>query len=59
MSSRVSIEVGAGGLTALVAYPASGPIGSLLQRAAERSTTPVHPFAAELAKLTDLAEAHS
>ena len=56
---RASIEVGANGLSALVAYPASGPIGSLLQRAAERSTTPVHPIAAELAKLTDLAEAHS
>jgi mannose-6-phosphate isomerase len=56
---RASIEVGAGGLTALVAYPASGPIGSLLQRVTGRSTTPVQPVAAELAKLTGLAEAHS
>lgn len=29
---RTSIEVGANGLTALVAYPASAPVGSLLQR---------------------------
>jgi mannose-6-phosphate isomerase len=37
---RTSIEVGAGGLTALVAYPASRPIDSLLQALGEHSTAP-------------------
>jgi mannose-6-phosphate isomerase len=53
---RASIEVGANGLTALVAYPASGPIGSLLHRLSGQSTRPVQPVAADLAKLTALAE---
>jgi mannose-6-phosphate isomerase len=56
---RASIEVGADGFTALVAYPASGPIGSLLHRLSGQSTKPVQPVAAELAKLTGLAEAHT
>jgi len=56
---RASIEVGANGLTALVAYPASGPIGSLLHRLSGQSIKPVQPVAAELAKRTGLAEAHS
>jgi mannose-6-phosphate isomerase len=34
---RTSIEVGSGGLTALVAYPASRPVASLLQRLGELS----------------------
>jgi mannose-6-phosphate isomerase len=38
---RTSIEVGAGGLTALIAYPASYPIDSLLQPLAEHSTHPI------------------
>ena len=38
---RTSIEVGTNGLTALVAYPASAPIGSLLQRLGEPSANPV------------------
>jgi mannose-6-phosphate isomerase len=37
---RASIEVGAGGLTALIAYPASYPIDSLLQSLGEHSTSP-------------------
>ena len=53
---RASIEVGATGLSALVAYPASAPIGSLLHRLSGQSTRPVQPVAAELAKL---AEAHT
>jgi phage tail tape-measure protein len=40
----------------LVAYPASGPIGSLLHRLSGQSTRPVQPVAADLAKLTALAE---
>jgi mannose-6-phosphate isomerase len=56
---RVNIEVGAGGLTVLVAYPASAPIGSLLHRLSGQSARPVQPVAAKLAELTGLAEAHS
>jgi mannose-6-phosphate isomerase len=37
---RTSIEVGAGGLTALVAYPASRPIDSLLRALGQHSTAP-------------------
>ena len=54
---RTSIEVGDNGLTALIAYPATVPIGSLLQRLSEHSTRPVQPVAPDLAKLTGLAEA--
>ena len=53
---RASIEVGANGLTALVAYPASGPIGSLLHRLSGRSSRPAQPVPADVAKLTALAE---
>jgi mannose-6-phosphate isomerase len=56
---RASIEVGANGLTALVAYPASGPIGSLLHRLSGRSTRPVQAVAADLAELAGLAEARA
>ncbi|UGY18986.1 hypothetical protein [Bradyrhizobium septentrionale] len=38
---RSSIEVGANGLTALIAYPAARPIASLLQRLCEPSTRAV------------------
>ncbi|WP_342726342.1 class I mannose-6-phosphate isomerase [Bradyrhizobium sp. B097] len=37
---RSSIEVGANGLAALIAYPAARPIASLLQRLCEPSTQP-------------------
>ena len=37
---RTSIEVGTDGLTALIAYPASYPIDSLLQSLGEHSTSP-------------------
>jgi mannose-6-phosphate isomerase len=56
---RASIEVGANGLTALIAYPANSPIGSLLHRLSGQSIKPVQPVAADLAKLTGLAEAHT
>jgi mannose-6-phosphate isomerase len=49
---RSSIEVGANGLTALIAYPAARPIDSLLQRLCEPAA-PVH------LKSTDLAEART
>jgi mannose-6-phosphate isomerase len=38
---RTSIEVGADGLKALIAYPASYPIDSLLQSLGEQPTTPI------------------
>ena len=54
---RASIEVGASGFTALVAYPASSPIGSLLHRLSGHSSRPAQPVAAELAKSAGLVEA--
>jgi mannose-6-phosphate isomerase len=49
---RTSIEVGINGLTALVAYPATAPIGSLLQRLGEPSTNPAAQVAAAVPRLT-------
>src|ERR1700758_985447 len=49
---RTSIEVGVNGLTALVAYPAAAPIGSLLQRLGEPSANPVAQAAATVPRLT-------
>ena len=54
---RTSIEVGINGLTALVAYPAAAPIGSLLQRLGEPSTNPVAQVAAAVPRLTGFARA--
>ena len=56
---RTSIEVGTNGLTALVAYPASAAIGSLLQRLGEPSTNPVPQAATAVSQLTGLAEART
>jgi mannose-6-phosphate isomerase len=56
---RTSIEVGSNGLTALVAYPASAAIGSLLQRLGEPSTHPVPQPATGVPQLTGLAEART
>ncbi|MFL6839283.1 MAG: class I mannose-6-phosphate isomerase [Bradyrhizobium sp.] len=52
---RSSIEVGTKGLTALIAYPASRPIDSLLQRLCE-PCHPIQPAAPDVPKLTALAE---
>jgi mannose-6-phosphate isomerase len=54
---RTSIEVGVDALTALVAYPATAPIGSLLQRLGKPSTNPVPQGVAAVPQLTGLAEA--
>jgi mannose-6-phosphate isomerase len=54
---RTSIEVGVNGLTALVAYPAAAPIGSLLQRLGEPSTNPASQVAAAVPRLTGFAKA--
>jgi mannose-6-phosphate isomerase len=44
-SARTSIEVGDNGLSALIAYPASRPIDSLLHRLSEQPGKPVNPAA--------------
>lgn len=54
---RSSIEVGADGLTALIAYPASRPIVSLLQRLSEPSTQLPQPTGPDNPKWTAPAEA--
>jgi mannose-6-phosphate isomerase len=54
---RTSIEVGTGGLTALVAYPATAATGSLLQRLDEPSTNDVVQNATAVPRLTGLAKA--
>jgi mannose-6-phosphate isomerase len=56
---RTSIEVGVNGLTALVAYPATTPIGSLLQRLGVPSTNPVPKGATAVPQLTGLAGART
>ena len=56
---RTSIEVGANGLTALVAYPAAAPIASLLQTLGEPSRNPVPRIPGALPELTDLAGAQT
>lgn len=56
---RTSIEVGADGLTALVAYPATVPVASLLQALGEPSTNPVPRAAANVPQLTDAAGAQT
>jgi mannose-6-phosphate isomerase len=56
---RTSIEVGVNGLAALVAYPATAPVGSLLQRLGEPSTNPVPKGATAAPQLTGLARART
>lgn len=54
---RSSIEVGANGLTALIAYPATAAVGSLLQKLGGHSTHPVQAAVPDVPTLTGLAEA--
>jgi mannose-6-phosphate isomerase len=56
---RSSIEVGANGLAALIAYPATRPIVSLLQRLCQPSTQPAQPTAPDDPKWTAPAEART
>ena len=58
-NGRTSIEVGADGLTALVAYPAAAPVASLLQTLGEPSTNPVPRPPDDAAQLADLSEART
>ena len=53
------LVAGVNGLTALVAYPATAPIASLLQRLGEPSTNPPPPAAPEVAQLAGLAAART
>ena len=56
---RASIEVGANGLSALVAYPASVPVASLLQRLDEKSTRCAARTAGIVPQLTGIAGART
>ncbi len=56
---RTSIEVGGNGLNALIAYPASRPVDSLLQRLGEPSTSPFVPSAPAIPQPTGLAQART
>ena len=56
---RTSIEVGVNGLMALVAYPATAPTSSLLQRLGEPLINPLPPAATAVPPFTGLAEART
>jgi mannose-6-phosphate isomerase len=56
---RSSIEVGANGLSALVAYPASAPVASLLQSLGEKPGKTAPRAAGIVPQLTDLAGARN
>jgi len=56
---RSSIEVGANGLTALVAYPATAPVASLLRRLGGPSTDTVPQTASAVPHLEGRAEART
>ena len=56
---RTSIEVGDNGLSALIAYPASRPIDSLLQRLGEQPGKPANPAAPSVPQFAGLAEART
>ena len=53
---RTSIEVGSGGLKALVAYPASRPVASLLQRLGEHPGNHANPVAPPVPQFAGPAE---
>ena len=55
---RTSIEVGKNGLSALIAYPASRPVDSLLQRLAEQPGKPANPVASSVPQFAGPAGAH-
>jgi mannose-6-phosphate isomerase len=56
---RTSIEVGDNGMTALVAYPATAPVDSLLHRLGEPSVNPVEQTVAAAPRLTGRATART
>jgi mannose-6-phosphate isomerase len=56
---HTSIEVGTNGLNALIAYPATDPIDSLLQSLGKQSTNFITPVAQTVLQFTGLAEART
>jgi mannose-6-phosphate isomerase len=56
---RASIEVGNNGLSALIAYPASRPVDSLLQRLGEKPGNPANLAAPALSQFAGRAEART
>ena len=56
---RTSIEVGNNGLSALIAYPASRPVDSLLQRLGEQPGKPASPVAPSVPHFAAPAEART
>jgi mannose-6-phosphate isomerase len=56
---RTSIEVGGSGLSALIAYPASRPVDSLLQTLGEQPRSPVNPATPALPHSAGPAEARA
>jgi len=56
---RTSIEVGDNGLSALIAYPASRAVDSLLQRLGEQPGRPADPVAPSVPQLAGPAEART
>jgi mannose-6-phosphate isomerase len=56
---RTSIEVGTNGLTALIAYPASRPVASLLQSLGEQPGKPAHAAAPSIPQFAGPAEART
>jgi mannose-6-phosphate isomerase len=56
---RTSIEVGPNGLSALIAYPATAPVDSLLQRLGEPATNLIPPAAPAVAQPAGLSEART
>jgi mannose-6-phosphate isomerase len=54
---RASIEVGSDGLSALIAYPASRAVDSLLQRLGEQSGKPANPVPSSVPQFAGPAEA--
>ena len=56
---RTSIEVGDNGLSALIAYPASRAVDSLLQRLGEQPGKSANPVAPSVPQSADPAEART
>ena len=56
---RTSIEVGDNGLSALIAYPASRPVDSLLQRLGEQPGKPARSSRASVPQFAGAAEART
>jgi len=56
---RSNIEAGSHGLTALIAYPATGAVDALLQRLGEQSASVIQPAATHVPQSSGLVEART